>query len=158
MLLHALQKKLRRKISPSRLTKDMLLCLEDMKSSDDDGQSCSTHWIELVNCGGLTRVSSLTYEIFLSMELELSTHLQPTSNENFIQQATCSIKSSEDVVFFWSMISAGWDEVSATNVLDRVISLWITIRRFSHASIWIEKYKSEQKKTTQKSKGLRKQL
>ena len=52
--MNALQKKLRREKSPSRLTKDMLLCLEDMKSSDDDGQSCSTHWIELVNRGGLT--------------------------------------------------------------------------------------------------------
>ena len=51
---------------------------------------------------------------------------------------------------------SGWDEVSATNVLDRVINLWI--HGFSHASIWIEMYKSEQKKTTQKSKGLRKQL
>ena len=135
-VIHALQKKLRSEKSPSRLTKNMLLCLEDMKSSDEDGQSCSTHWIELVKRGGL---SSLTYEIFLAMELELRTHLQLPSNENFIQQATCSIKSSEDVLFFWSMISAGWDEVSATHVLDRVISLWITIRGFSHASIWIEK-------------------
>ena len=124
-VIHALQKKSRREKSPSRLTIDMLLCLEDMKSLDDDGHSCSTHWIELVNRGGLTRVSSLTYEIFLAMELELRTHLQPPSNENFTQQATCSIKSSEDVLFFWSMINAGWDEVSATNVLDRVISLWI---------------------------------
>jgi len=38
-VIHAIQKKLRREKSPSCLTKDMLLCLEDMKSSDDDGQS-----------------------------------------------------------------------------------------------------------------------
>ena len=56
------------------------------------------------------------------------------------------------------MLSAGWDEVSATNVLDRVVSSWITMLGFSYASAWIEKYKTEQKKTIQKSKGLRKQL
>ena len=45
------------------------------------------------------------------------------------------------------MLSAGWDEISVTNVLDRVVSLWITMLGCSYASAWIEKYKTEQKKT-----------
>ena len=56
------------------------------------------------------------------------------------------------------MPSAGWDEISANNVLDRVVSLWITMLGFSYASAWIEKYKTKQKKTTQKCNSLREQL
>ena len=80
------------------------------------------------------------------MELELRTHLPIPLHENFIQQA---IKRAIKICccFFWSMLSAGWDEISATNVLDRVVSLWITMLGCSYASAWIEKYKTEQKKT-----------
>ena len=41
-------------------------------------------------------------------------------------------------------------------LLTLVVDMWVTIRGFSHASAWVEKYKVEQKKSTQKSKGLRK--
>ena len=39
-----------------------------------------------------------------------------------------------------------------------IIDMWITVRGFSFASAWIEKYKSANKKSVQKSKGVRKQL
>ena len=62
------------------------------------------------------------------MELELRSHLQVLQQGDFIEQATSAIKSNEDVLFFWSMLSAEWDETSATNLFDRIIHLWITIR------------------------------
>ena len=156
-VLHALKKKLLKVKSPCPLTKDMLLCLDYMISSDNEING-SRDWIELVNRGVLTCVNSITYAVFLAMEWELRTHLQIPFHENFIQQATSAIKGNEDLWVFWSMLSAGWNEISATNVLDRVVSLWITMLGLSYASAWIEKYKTEQKKATQKSNGLRKQL
>ena len=35
---------------------------------------------------------------------------------------------------------------------------WVKIRGFSYASAWLARYKVAQKQTTQKSKGVRKQL
>ena len=47
---------------------------------------------------------------------------------------------------------------NAQTLLELVTDLWITIRGFSYASAWIEKFKAENKKSVQKSKGLRKHI
>ena len=39
-----------------------------------------------------------------------------------------------------------------------IVNHWVKIRGFSYASAWLEKFKTAQKKTTQKSKGIRKTL
>ena len=46
-----------------------------------------------------------------------------------------------------------WDKTSTTNLLDRIIHLWITIREFSYASAWLERYRTAQKKSTQNQKA-----
>ena len=79
------------------------------------------------------------------MELELRSHFQVLQQGDFIDQATSAIKSNEDVLFFGSMLSAEWDETFATNLFDRIIHLWITIRGFSYASAWIERHKNAKK-------------
>ena len=141
------------------MTKELLLCIDDMIDSEGVIDNGSMDWLELVNRGGLTFINSLTLELFLAMELELRSHFQVLQRQgDFIAQATSAIKSNDDVLFFWSMLSAEWDETSATNLFDRIIHLWITIRGFSYASAWMEKYKNAKKVSTQKSKGLRKQL
>ena len=68
------------------------------------------------------------------------------------------MKSNEDIQFVWCLVSSDWDEASADALLEMIISEWIKIRGFSYASAWVEKFKSQQQKTTQKAKGLRKQL
>ena len=56
------------------------------------------------------------------------------------------------------MLSAEWEEGSATALLEMVVNQWVKIRGFAYASAWLEKYKTAQKKITQKSKGIRKHL
>ena len=68
------------------------------------------------------------------------------------------IKDNDDVQFYWSIVAAEWEEETAQALLKLIVDLWITIRGFSFASAWIEKFKKEQKKFVQKSKGVRKQL
>ena len=58
----------------------------------------------------------------------------------------------------WYLISADWDDDSSSQILDSIVAEWVKIRGFSLAGVWIEKYKAANKKTTQKSKGVRKQL
>ena len=57
-----------------------------------------------------------------------------------------------------SILTANRSDDVATTILEMVVDLWITVRGFSLAGAWVEEYKITQKKTTQKSKALRKQL
>ena len=137
--------------------KGLLNCLGDMMNSDDTVQCYSTDWIDCIDRGGLTFVNGLTFEVFLAMELEIRSHLQGCKPVNFITDIAPSVKNSEDVLFFWSMLSSNWDEESSETLFQMVVDLWLTVRGYSYTSAWIEKYKVSQKKST-KSKGIRKQL
>ena len=68
------------------------------------------------------------------------------------------LKQNEDVQFYWSMVSGDWDENVSEELLEEIVKLFTTIRGFSYASAWVEKYKTANAKTLEKSKGLRKQL
>ena len=73
----------------------------------------------------LTFVSGLTFEVFLAMELEIRSHLQGCKPVNFIVPA---VKSIEDVLFFWSMLSCSWDEESSKPFFfQMVVDLWLTL-------------------------------
>ena len=100
--------------------------------------------------------NNMTFELFLEMEYEVRSYM---SAENFQRDtAISSIKCSEDILFLWDIIAASWDDDTKSLLLDLIVQLWIKIRGFSYASAWIERFKAIQKKTTQKSKGLRKGL
>ena len=74
-----------------------------------------------------------------------------------LENIASTIRDNKDVQFLWTMLSAEW-EGSATSLLQMVVTQWVKIRGFAYASAWMEKYKAAQKKTTQKSKGIRKHL
>ena len=46
----------------------------------------------------------------------------------------------------------------AEALLIEIVNLWVTIRGFSLAASWMEEYKKNNKKNTQKSTGLRKSI
>ena len=150
----ALGRKLRKSAHP--LKDKLMLCLLDLLDDGEEEHDTSCNWIDMIDRGGLTHVNNVTYNAFLSMELALRRHLteQPP---NFREVAEI-IKNDDDVQFFWSLVAADWEEEEAQALLSLTIQLWITIRGFSFASSWVEKFKTEQKKSVQKSKGVRKQL
>ena len=55
----------------SSVTKDLLICIDDMIDSEGVINNGSRDWLELVNRGG---INGLTFELFLAMELELRSH------------------------------------------------------------------------------------
>ena len=95
---------------------------------------------------------------FYSFEMELRKHLTADSNYSLKDRALQSILSNEDVLFHWANVSFHWGDQEAKELLKLIAEHWITVRGFSFASGLMEKYKQSQKKTTQKSKGLRKTL
>ena len=94
------------------------------------------------------------------MEQVVLKHLQIGSRSQNPQREIIEnqIKANNDVLFYWCTVSAEWEEDTAAKLLDMILKLWITIRGFSGVNGWLEKYKQMNKRTVQKSKGVRKQL
>ena len=97
----------------------------------------------------------------VAVELQLRNHFtiaNATSGESLKDLAFQEIVCNEDVLFFWDMLSVNWEHNEASELFKMVIQHYITIRGFSFANAFTEKYKQATKKSTQKSKGLRKKL
>lgn len=152
----AIKKELAKSAHP--LKGDIRLCILDLLDDGDEETNSTKDWVELVNRGVLTRINDMTFEVFRAMELELHKHLHADKAPRLDKHVHQAIIDSEDVQFFWSILSADWEEASASALLQMIVNHWVKIRGFSYASAWVEEYKRTQKKTTQKSKGVRKQL
>ena len=152
----ALKKQLTKSTHP--LSKDLKLCLLDLLDDGDEDTDDTKAWVDLVNRGGLTRVNDLTFEAFLAMEQEVRKHLTKDKVPRLGDDVKQAVIDNDDVQFYWSMISADWEPESAAVLLEMAVSQWVKIRGFSFASGWVEEFKVSQKKTLQKSKGVRKQL
>ena len=100
-------------------------------STDD-----SEEWVRSIDCGGLKHVSDMTYMLFMSMEQEVRKHPQIATTSQNPQRETIEkqIKKNNDVLFYWCIVSAEWEEDTAPTLLDMIVKLWITIRGFSGAS------------------------
>ena len=152
-----LRKQLQRSAHPNKAEFELcLLDLNDAEISTDDSED----WVRSIDRGGLKYVSDMTYMVFMSMEQEVRKHLKIGKVSQGPQRETIErhIKKNTDVLFYWCIVSAEWEDTTASTLLDMIVTLWVTIRGFSGASGWLEKYKQMNKTTVQKSKGVRKQL
>ena len=156
----ALKKKLLTSVHPQKSA--LQLCLWDLLDDGDEDEHESNQWMKAVDRGGLCTVNNITYELFVAMEKRLQELIHAGSIPSLLVCSIDSIVSDDDVQFLWSIIGAGWGQEIASSascvLLEMLISQWIKIRGFSYASAWVEKYKSQEKRTLQKTKGLRKQL
>lgn len=95
------------------------------------------------------------------MELELRRYLSSKSTPELSgmkQKLQKKISESDDVQFYWAIVSAEWEEGESQALLGMIVEHWITVRGFSFTSGWLERYKQANKKLIQKTKGVRKQL
>ena len=114
MFPRALMKKI--SLSKDSNMTDILQCLRDLSS--DGSEPDNSDWINLVNRGGLMCINNITFELFLAMEYELRSHI---GAENICKEAVSHIKTSEDVLFLWDIISTNWEENVASLTIDVVI-------------------------------------
>ena len=155
-VVRALTKKLAKSSHPHR--SELRLCLLDFLDDDTDKPHESAEWVELIDRGGLFKVSNIAYELFLTMEKALRNIIQSCGQQCIPEDCIKSVTQDDDVQFIWCMISSDWSDACTDVLLEMLASQWIKIRGFSYASAWVEKYKAEQCKTIQKTKGVRKQL
>ncbi len=68
------------------------------------------------------------------------------------------IMESEEVQENWSLITFNWNSEEADELLKLLVLHYITVRGFSFTNSFMEKHKQSMKKSTEKSKALRKTL
>ena len=129
---------------------------DDVEDDDFEDIDESQLWVTAINRGGLTLINGVTYDAFIAIEEETRRVLWAGSK--ITDKVTRNIASGEDVQFYWSLICADWEEDSSEALLLMVISQYLKIRKFHYTSAKVEAFKMNNKKTTQKSKGLRKEL
>ena len=153
----ALHSKLERSSHP--LKEELILCLLDL--TDEDGVTDeSQDWLKEIDHGGLKHVNSSMYALMTTMELELQVLLRQVGGQqtNIRKKAIANIQASEDVLFHWAFLSANWEREEEQALFPMITELWVTMCGFAFASAWVEKHKERSKKTSQKSKGIRKHL
>ena len=116
-----------------------------------------------VNRGSLFPLNDETFHFFIQIEevvrVLLPKHIVKTDSDIGVQKVIKQVLEDEDVQFNWTLISQDLDSYEeAQELLYEVVRLWVTIRGFSIASMWMETYKQATKQTKQKSTGLRKHL
>eukprot|EP00731_Ephydatia_muelleri_P029902 Em0021g425a len=122
----ALQKKLS-KISHPR-QKDLLLYLNERISDGSEPVADSSDWITIMNREGLVMVNNMAFELFYALEIEFRRLIQPKGiSDNAVQL----LSNDEDVLFLWSSISSSWDSDCNSELLERIVKLWVTLRGFS---------------------------
>lgn len=97
------------------------------------------------------------FVLFATMEICVRKRIFSTSKPMF-DHLREEILTKEDVLFHWAIVSANWDEEESTPHLPMIVQLWLTIRGFAYASGWMENYKQTNKKSVQKTKGVREHL
>ena len=146
------------------LKEEMILCLVSL-GRDTNSEECGSdeEWLKLMDRGGLYHVKETTFQLFCAIEnqarsvLEALTKPCSASKLDMIKKIT----EDDDVQFYWIISTADFeiDDTETHNLLlYKTVELFVTMRGFSKASAWMEKYKQSVKKTTQLSKSLRRDL
>ena len=144
-------------------------CLTSMAVAGDDSSfyEYTRKWTRQVNRGGLFEVNDMCYCLVREIEIQTQKQLtgilsQSTSSDSDLDKKEIVISaviSDESVQFFWTMISVDIsNEEHAIQLLREIVALWITIRGYSIAGEWLEKYKQVKKSGTKKCRSLRKDL
>ena len=157
----SLRKKLETSSHP--LKEELILCLMDLtEDQEDEFTDRSEDWTNTIDRGGLKHVNNNTYRVMHAIEMcvrkVFSKEAIQKKSDHLKHQLVSDILNDDDVLFHWSILAINWDNEEADALLPLIAEQWVTVRGFSFASSWMEKFKQSNKKSIQKSKGTRKQL
>ena len=131
-------------------------------SSVKTAADISTAWVKEVDRGGLIYVTHDTYLMFFSMEMEVRRHYVCTDKHVSCvispQRVISAVCKDVDILYYSNLSIKLPNEDQKAELLKLIATKYITLRGFSFASSFMELYKQGSKKTTHKSKGLRKKL
>lgn len=124
-------------------------------------ETYTCEWLSLVDRGGLFKINEDAYRFFMAVEKVVRIALpgKLTGKQPEATNVASAAKKDFDVQHYWAILSSDLeDESDSSHLLHEIVSLWVTIRGFSLASAWLEKYKIAKDTCTKKKKGLRKSI
>ena len=123
-----------------------------VESEHSDFLNYTKEWIDKVNRGGLFPLNDMTYYFFVAIEKVVRVLLPryviklSESRSQFKEEIIDKIVKNEDIQWHWTLISQCIDsEKDAVELLEEIVSLWVTIRGFSLVATWMKLYKQETK-------------
>ena len=144
---------------------EVVECLHSMAVNGEESSliDYTREWCLKVDRGGLFEVNDTAYLLFRIIELRVRKHLLISFSKgstldeiNKREVIVSAVAADDDVQFYWTLLSVDiTNEQIAIDLLKEMIGMWITIRGFSIAKAWLEKYMPEKKS---KQKALRKEL
>ena len=140
---------------------ELLFCLTELTEDEEESPHESKDWEKVVDRGGLLHVNHNFFMVVMSMEIQLLEQLHRIEcgeDINLRESAIPFISADNNVQFYWSIISASWEQDVQEALLSMIANLWITIRGFAYANGWVERHKKNTKTCVQKTKGVRKHL
>ena len=146
------------------LKEELITCLVDMCEPAEEDIGSSADWTKKKNRGGLKIINKKTFDVFLAIERRVREFFRVSTAQNLTTETKKimmeSVTSDEDVRSYWDMLATTieWDKAEGKALFPMLVELWITIRGYSFARSFMEIYKRENKKSIEKSKGLRKKI
>ena len=117
-------------------------------------------WTESVDRGGLIHITEMFFHCLHSIEMVCRSVLDKECSKLSDIKQTIAAKAMDDVDvrFYWDL-AVGMTSVTVSDeILHQIIDLYTTVRGNSFTKGFMEKYKQQNKKGTQKAKALRKKL
>ena len=101
--------------------------------------------------GGLWHVRENTFHFFCALEEEVQIQLKQLAQAAHAARKKIlqAIAASEDVQFYWVIVKADFeddDDETKSILLSMISELYLTMRGFSFANNWVEKFKQAAKK------------
>ena len=97
------------------------MCIAELNDIDpEELREESEDWMNAMDRGGLKHVTTCTYTMFASAEVELRKHLT-MSHEFNVSQIKEKIVHNEDVDFYSSMVSPTWEDEMTAVLLNMMV-------------------------------------
>ena len=136
----------------------MVLCLIELVKHPQDSEAkieTDEQWTELIDRGCLWCVKEMTYQFFCAVDHVIREALMTIKNPSLATTKTRNAKrviEDDDVQFYWLIVTSDFeiddDEIHKI-LLHKIAELYVTVRRFSLASGWLEQYKQQTKTSNQ---------
>ena len=134
-------------------------------TKDGDIEECGPdeEWTDLMDRGGLLHVKDTVYQLICAIETEMRSQLNALTSYCSTDSTSIitHVENHENVQFYWLTVTAEFD-IEDSEVHDlplhKIVELFLTIRGHSKASALMEQYKQLNKKSTQRSKSLRREV
>ena len=133
-------------------------------NNDEDFLAYTKFWIKKVNHGGLFQLNDNTFRLFVCIEKEVQLFYQSTWQSLMLIQLflkrVLSIVSC--TVRMWRTLLSRWREwcnrTDAIELLQEIVTLWVTVRGYAITAAWMETYKAATEKAITKNPGFCKGL